>query len=46
MGENDRKHMVEKYEPHKVAAMMKRLYEWIVEDKMDEAKKPEFVEMG
>lgn len=45
MGANGRKLMEEKYEQHKVAAMMKRLYEWIVEDKMDEAKKPEFVYM-
>lgn len=43
MGANGRKLMEEKYEQHKVAAMMKRLYEWIVEDKMDQAKKPEFV---
>lgn len=43
---NGRKLKEEKYERHKVAAMMKRLYEWIVEDKMDEAKKPEFVVMG
>lgn len=27
---NGRKLMEEKYEQHKVAAMMKRLYEWIV----------------
>lgn len=40
---NGRKLMEEKYEQHKVAAMMKRLYEWIVDDKMDEAKKPEYV---
>lgn len=43
MGANGRKLMEEKYEQHKVAAMMKRLYEWIVADKMDMSKKPEFV---
>ena len=46
MGANGRRLMEEKYEQHKVAAMMKRLYEWIVEGKMDKARKPEFVEMG
>lgn len=45
MGANGRKIMEEKYEQHKVAAMMKQLYEWIVIDRMDQAKKPEFVEM-
>lgn len=44
MGANGRKLMEEKYEQHKVAAMMKRLYEWIVEDRMDKAKKPVFVD--
>lgn len=43
MGANGRKLMEEKYEQHKVAAMMKRLYEWIVADKIDMSKKPEFV---
>lgn len=43
MGANGSKLMEEKYEQHKVAAMMKRLYEWIVEDKMSEEKKPYFV---
>lgn len=43
MGRNGRKLMEEKYEQHKVAAMMKHLYEWIVEENMDEAKKPAFV---
>ena len=43
MGANGRKLMEEKYEQHKVAAMMKRLYEWIVDDKMVKDKKPEFV---
>lgn len=43
MGRNGRKLMEEKYEQHKVAAMMKRLYEWIVEEKMSKDKKPEFV---
>lgn len=42
---NNRKLVEEKYEQHKVAAMMKHLYEWIVEDKMDEAKRPEFVNL-
>lgn len=43
MGRNGRKLVEEKYEQHKVAGMMSRLYEWILEDKMDNAKKPEFV---
>lgn len=43
MGHNGRKLIEEKYEQHKVAAMMKQLYEWIVEDKMNIYKKPEFV---
>lgn len=43
MGRNGRNLMERKYEQHKVAAMMKRLYEWIVEDGMDMSKKPEFV---
>ena len=43
---NGRKLKEEKYEQHKVSTMMKHLYEWIVEDKMDEAKELEFVEMG
>ena len=43
MGRNGRNLMVRKYEQHKVATMMKRLYEWIVEDGMDMNKKPEFV---
>ena len=38
-GHNGRKLMEEKYEQHKVAAMMARLYEWIV----DGGDKPEFV---
>lgn len=38
MGANGRKLMEEKYEQHKVAAMTKRLYEWIVEDKMDKRR--------
>lgn len=45
MGTNGRKLIEEKYEQHKVASMMKHLYEWIVEDKMEIAKKPDFVEM-
>lgn len=43
MGRNGRKLMEEKYEQHKVAAMMKQLYEWIVVDKLTIDKKPEFV---
>lgn len=43
MGACGRKLMEEKYEQHKVAAMMKRLYQWIVDDKMVKDKKPEFV---
>lgn len=43
MGSNGRKLMEEKYEQHKVAEMMKRLYEWIVIDRMEEDKRPEFV---
>lgn len=43
MGANGRKLMEEKYEQHKVAMMMQRLYEWIVKDKMDNNRKPEFV---
>lgn len=43
MGRNGRNLMEKKYEQHKVAGMMKRLYEWIVKDKMDENKMPEFV---
>lgn len=38
-GRNGRKLMEEKYEQHKVAAMMKRLYEWIING----GEKPEFV---
>lgn len=41
-GCNGRQLMEEKYEQQKVANMMKRLYEWIVDDKMDKAKMPEF----
>lgn len=43
MGMNGRRLMEDKYEQHKVAGMMKRLYEWIVEEKMSKKKKPEFV---
>lgn len=42
-GRNGRKLMEDKYEQHKVANMMKQLYEWIVVDKMSEEKKPNFV---
>lgn len=42
MGRNGRRLMEEKYEQHKVAAMMQQLYGWIADGmKMDE--KPEFV---
>lgn len=43
MGCNGRKLMEEKYEQHKVAEMMKRLYEWIVIDNMAKGNKPDFV---
>lgn len=43
MGCNGRRLIEEKYEQHKVAEMMKRLYEWIVIDRMDKDKRPEFV---
>lgn len=43
MGCNGRKLMEEKYEQYKVASMMKRLYEWIVIDKMEKDRRPEFV---
>lgn len=43
LGCNGRKLMEKKYEQHIVAAMMKQLYEWIVEDKTNILKKPEFV---
>ena len=39
---NGRKLMEEKYEQHKVAAMMKRLYEWILEG----GQEPEFMYKG
>lgn len=42
-GKNGRKLIEEKYEQHKVACMMKQLYEWIVKDKMDISLKPWFV---
>ena len=43
MGRNGRQLMEEKYEQHKVAGMMKRLYEWIVTEGMDSNEKPDFV---
>lgn len=43
MGSNGCKLMKEKYEQHKVAAMMKQLYEWMVVDGLDKTKKPDFV---
>lgn len=45
MGKNGRRLMEEKYEQHKVAAMMKGLYEWIVKDRMNIDTKPEFVDL-
>lgn len=42
MGANGRKLMEEKYEQHKVAAMMLKLYEW-VNDGCKERNRPEFV---
>lgn len=41
-GKNGRKLIEEKYEQHRVACMMKQLYEWIYLG-MKEAEKPEFV---
>lgn len=46
MGRNGRKLIEEKYEQHKVAGMMMRLYEWIVEEKMAEGRRPSFVKFG
>lgn len=43
MGRNGRRLMEEKYEQHKVAGTMKRLYEWIVNENMNLDSKPEFV---
>ena len=43
MGQNGRYLVEEKYEQHKVADMMMRLYEWIVKEHMDESKRPVFV---
>ena len=43
MGQNGRNLMQDKYEQHIVASMMKRLYEWIVKDKMNMGSKPDFV---
>ena len=43
MGANGRKLIEEKYEQHKVACMMCRLYEWIVVDEMNKSRRPEFV---
>ena len=43
MGCRGRLLMKEKYEQHKVAEMMKRLYEWIVIGKMEKGSRPEFV---
>ena len=42
-GKNGRKLIEEKYEQHKVACMMKQLYEWIVRDRMEKSNKPWFV---
>lgn len=43
MGKNGRRLIEQKYEQHKVAGMMKELYEWVVEVNMDKEKKPKFV---
>ena len=43
MGNNGRKLIEQKYEQHKVATMMKQLYEWIVDENMVMNKKPDFV---
>lgn len=42
-GKYGRKLIEEKYEQHRVACMMKQLYEWIVKDKMEITLKPWFV---
>ena len=42
MGRKGRRLMEEKYEQHKVAAMMQQLYGWIA-DGMKVDEKPEFV---
>lgn len=43
MGRNGRKLMEEKYEQHKVASMMQRLYEWIVIENKNPGTKPYFL---
>ena len=43
MGHRGRRLMEDKYEQHRVAAMMKQLYEWVAVDAMAEEKRPEFV---
>ena len=45
MGRRGRLLMEEKYEQHKVAGMMKELYEWIVKCNMADDMKPDFVNM-
>ena len=42
MGRNGRRLMEEKYEQHKVAAMMQQLYDWIGNG-MNTEQKPDFV---
>lgn len=43
MGQRGRELMERKYEQHKVAGMMKRLYEWMVLEGMKRECKPDFV---
>ena len=43
MGKNGRILVENKYEQHKVAGMMKELYQWIIVDRMDITCKPSFV---
>lgn len=46
MGQRGSRMINENFNYRSVAQKTKRLYEWIVEDKMDEAKKPEFVNLN
>lgn len=46
MGQRGSRMINENFNYRSVAQKTKRLYEWIVEGKMDKARKPEFVEMG
>lgn len=46
MGQRGSRMINENFNYRSVAKMTMQLYEWIVEGKMDKARKPEFVEMG